>query len=506
MITILLVEDEPSAMRYIKAIIKKRCNGFEIIDTAENGAEALEKIKVLRPDVVITDVKMPVVDGIQLVSHIRDHFPFIYSIIISGYQDFEYVKGAVKAGVVDYILKPVNPNQLKTLLESIQKKLNKEHYVKRVELLRKAVSGIYMDTWEIRKYLPFQYYSVAILRQNGLPARFSSKDSTVDNSLLQAALSLIDDKNIWLIAGRDEREVLFFYTPEILDKNYFEALVRKMAVELMCGYYTILFASDFFQLKNIKEKVSYLYRMLDSNIVIGFSQILYEDSRLQSENKVDVDASIEKKITFLVSNAMYDELKQELEKLFAEWKKQRRTQLWIESNLRYILYIVKKFSTIEDNEKKDFDLELMLDEILYSSMTLDELKDNVLALIERITKFSNTCNKIDTPAFFNSIERYIRHNFSDQISLQSVCSTFGISQSYLSRLFRKYKGVSFNEYLTQLRIEEAKRIIQENPDMPIKDVALLVGYNDQFYFSRVFRTIVGVPPSEYIDKVIKKSS
>ncbi|MBQ7370760.1 MAG: helix-turn-helix transcriptional regulator, partial [Blautia sp.] len=89
-------------------------------------------------------------------------------------------------------------------------------------------------------------------------------------------------------------------------------------------------------------------------------------------------------------------------------------------------------------------------------------------------------------------------NLSKAVSLQELCRTFGISQTYMSRLFRKYSGNSYSQYLTELRMNRAKELFQENPDSFIKDVAATVGYEDQFYFSRIFRSYTGKSPSEYL--------
>lgn len=500
---IILVEDEPSAMRYLKSIVELKCSGFEIVDTAENGMEGLEKVRLLKPDVVITDIKMPAMDGIGLVSRIKEEFPDIYSVIVSGYQDFEYAKGAIKSGVVDYLLKPVNVGQMKELLDTIRQKLEVSYYEKRVSLLRQLLTSMPVEPWQIEKYLPFKTYSAALLRENGLPSRFSSKHaSAVYNPALAASTvsSLKADSSIWALPGRDEQELIFLYTPEITDKNAFEALVAQVAETLTGGYHTVAFAPGTFGLIDCRKIVSSLYRTLDNTTVIGFSQTIHEfhDVRSSTENKAVLDGMLTSKLVFLIVNGMYDELKQEFVKLFATWEKERRTQLWVENILRQILHQIEKHSAAAQDDQ-NCDIEFLLDEALYYSTTFGELMANIWELVEKILRrVDKKEQKVDTPAFFNSIERYLGQNLSEPLSLQSVCAVFGISQTYLSRLFRKYKNMSFNEYLTAVRVDKAKGLIMENSNMHLKDVAAFVGYTDPFYFSRVFRSVTGVPPSEYM--------
>ena len=502
MTRILLVEDEPSAMRHLCSVIEQKCNGFEIVGTAENGAEGLEKIRLHKPDVVITDIKMPVMDGIRLVSCIKEEMPNIYSVILSGYQDFEYAKGAIQSGVVDYLLKPVHALQLSDLLQSIQKKLGEQYRTERIAILKQMMAGTPVESWRLTKYLPYKQYSVALLRENGLPSRFSSKSFTTEcnPAIDMFALSGIHcDERTWIVPGRDDMELLFLHTCEIAGERTLDLLISEAIAKLTGAYHNIAFSSEISDLHSCKNIVAGLYRTIDNNTVIGLDQIFYENApMLNAKNRSVLDVSLWNRLKFYLSNAQYDELKQELIKLFSSWEKEQCTQLWVEGNLRQILRYVEKHSAITQ-AAQPHDIEFLLDEALYYAVSFGELLANTWEIIEKIIQRSGVRNqKVDNPDFFSSIEQYMNKNLSEPLTLQCTCSVFGISQTYLSRLFRKYKNMSFIEYLTTVRVEKAKQLIAENPGMHLKDVAETVGYNDQFYFSRVFRSVTGVPPSEYI--------
>jgi YesN/AraC family two-component response regulator len=498
MMKIILVEDEPSAMRYLRSIIERKCEGFEIVDTAENGIDGLEKARALKPDVVITDIKMPGMNGIELTSHLKDELPFIYSVIISGYQDFEYARGAIKSGVVDYLLKPVNIAQLKALLNSIHRRLEEDYYERRLLLFKQALSGAAIEAWRLNKYLPFKTYCAAIFRVNGLPSRFPA-ERPVGSYDFGAFPNISTGDNIWALQGRDEFEMLFFSSPDVMDSGGFETTISDMAAKLEAGYYTLVFVSEPFELQDCKDVVLALYRTLDCNVILGFSQIIRNIGvrpNISNSNAV-LDGTIVKRIDFLLSNGMYDELKHEIEKLLALWEEQHYTQLWVETMLRQIFYRIDKCSV-----NTDYDIEFLLNEAVCYATDYDELKANLWDILDRITgPVKPNVDKIDSPLFFYSIENYLKQNLSQPLSLKSVCARFGISQTYLSRLFRKYKNMSFNEYMTLSRIEEAKKLISDHPDMLLKDVAELVGYNDPFYFSHVFKSITGVSPSKYLSNI-----
>lgn len=143
----------------------------------------------------------------------------------------------------------------------------------------------------------------------------------------------------------------------------------------------------------------------------------------------------------------------------------------------------------------------MLEDTFFYTETIKELVDNLFEIIFKYVKPSEEYHKVDTVEYFDSIKRYLESHLSEDISLQSVCKTFAVSQTYLSKLFRKYVEKSFNQYLTSLRMKKAIEIMQSNSEIYIKDVAALVGFHDQFYFSRIFRSYTGKCPSDYLEEI-----
>ena len=497
---LLLVEDEPSAVRYLRSIIESRCAGFEVIDTAENGSEALEKIGRTLPDVVITDIKMAVMDGIELASRIASGFPFVYTVIVSGYQEFEYARRALNTGVVDYLLKPVNAGQLKRLLESIGKKLAADYYARRVELFMRALAGSPIEPWMLAKYLPFKDFGIAILRSGGLPSRYRTR--SLERDLTRVAGRLreeLEGNDIWALAGRDSSELLFIHTPALTGADAFKKVIVSLSDSPGDVFHTLLCHSGRLALGDMAAGAAGLYRALDATIVIGRSQVISgsAESRSAPETAAVLDPALGSRLDFLVSNAMYGSLEEELRNLFLSWEKESKPQMWIETYLRQVFQLILKKSPSSGSETGD-DFEFLLDDAMHDADTFAELSENAWNLAIKILQCPRAPRqKTDVPALLESMERYLRENYTDSVTLQSVCETFGISQTYLSRLFRRHENKSFNDYLTGVRIEAAKRLMLENPDMPLKDVAVFAGYHDQFYFSRVFKSVTGVTPSEY---------
>jgi len=282
-------------------------------------------------------------------------------------------------------------------------------------------------------------------------------------------------------------------------KQELELYAKSALIKNTSGYSTIVITSKSFTLFDSKKIISNLYHVLNNVITVGVSNIVKDDTELKplALGKTKLKNEVLGKINLLVLNGRFDELKNELKRLFDKWEEEKPVQLSLENDLKQILGSIQRH-IVNGKEEDEHDIGALLDEALYNANNLNELFGYVWGIVRDLAKDAVKKNiKINTPSFFESIKDYLKENLSEQHSLQSVCENFYISQTYLSKLFRKYEKLSFNEFHTRLRIGESKRLIVQNPQMPIKDVAALVGYGDQFYFSRVFKEIVGVPPSEY---------
>lgn len=146
MYQVMVVDDEPMAASLIVNIIKQKYNKFEIMGTAYNGEEALELIQEKgEPDILITDIQMPVMNGLKLVEETKKQYPNVISVIVSGYQEFEYAKQAIAFGVCDYILKPIVPSEFSKLITRIEEKLKQKYYKERNTLIHKMVNEIPVD-------------------------------------------------------------------------------------------------------------------------------------------------------------------------------------------------------------------------------------------------------------------------------------------------------------------------------------------------------------------------
>lgn len=492
MYRVMIIDDEPTARNHICNMLKLKCPDFTVMLTAENGKEALAKLNAaeLLPDLVLTDAKMPVMNGIEFVEKAKEQFPALHFMIISGYEDFEYAKGALKFGALDYILKPVSPTLLMEALEKAKVRLREALSQRRNRLIRNISEGVEPRGAEIKTCFWQQLYYAAIIRRNGLPRRFSRS--------MGREISSSEGEMIYLY-GRDEMEFLYIVPKELVFFKGFDEMIRGIAEKEQdtAGYQTVVIKEEAFPVDEFHQQIRSLYRELDFRSSIGYSQtiILREDQELRAAVP-DQSADWYDQMAILVQKRRWEGFREEFLRLMEQWENERLSQLQLEKNIRSILYLFERRRKGWENP------DYMLDDAFFFAGTMEELAESLLFIFSKGMNGESAADlKLDTTEFVDQIKNHVDGHFSEQISLQSVCREFGISQTYLNKLFRKYEDKTFYNYLIEVRINRAKQMIEEDRGFYIKDIALMVGYENQFYFSRLFRTYTGMSPSEYADQV-----
>lgn len=493
---VLVADDEPLALKSICSIIDRRSKDYHVVATAENGQEALQKVREIRPDLIISDIKMPLLSGVDLASMVKGEFPEICFILVSGYQDFEYAQSAIRSGVTDYILKPIVPSVLLRSLEYSVTRIRQIQYKERNRILRALGNGETVDLDKVKRYMPYSQYYGAILRTNGLPRRFSM-DKT------REIYSDIDEQ--YLIFGRDEMESMYLIPREILPEKEFLKYIQKIQRQQKePNYYTLIYDSRPFLLEELQEKIRRMYQELDQRSCVGVTQSVNLEN--PSEHGPGLSATelrkLEEKILVglesVVRTRKSDQIMPEIRKGYEILEKCKPSQLWMESFTREVLSIMRQNGLCRLSMPES---EYLLSDAFFYATSVGMLVDSLMEVFLHFEKDDTGSSKVDSREYFDMIVHYLKMNMGKTITLVELCHQFGISQPYMSRLFRKYSGNSFSQYLTELRMNRAKELFMEKPDSFIKDVAAMVGYEDQFYFSRIFRSYMGKSPSEFLKEI-----
>ncbi|MCD7867978.1 MAG: response regulator [Clostridiales bacterium] len=489
---VLIADDEPTAGILIQKILERKCPDFQVVSIEENGQRVLDMMSKTPVDVVITDVIMPAMDGITLAARMKEEYPDTYVVIASGYQEFDYAKGAIQASVEDYLLKPMNPREVQTLFERIRKKLEKKYDFQRNQVLHSISNGTDAGVREkLPRLFPAEYYYAAVIRRNSVISRFGSGGS--------GEIFAAESEQL-IIYGRDNMEMLYLCSEEMLVVD-FEAMMDREFEKLRSeeDFLTMVICEERFALADLPEIVHDLYRKLDNSIVIGLEQKIF----LNRPGKETFDRTRSEesfhRLLALTERRELSGMKKELEKLFLAWEEERCSQFWIEGKLRYFFYEMQNWGLLKDWN------EYWLGDAFSQALTMSDLCSNILDILRQYADFEVAADRDDREAVFKKIVSYMKTHLGENLSVKVVCSEIGVSQATLSRLFHTYADTSYKNYLMNLRVEAAKRSFREHPESYIKDVAAYVGFSDQFYFSRVFRSVTGVSPSEYLEQMEREA-
>lgn len=488
---VVVVDDEGMVVKAICCVLEKYCPKFEAVGTARNGKEALEIISEVQPDLVLTDVDMPLMNGLELVQKAGERMPDLCFVIISGYQDFEYVRDAFRGGVLDYLTKPIVPSQMLETMKNVEEKLKQKYYNKQISILRKLCIGETVALEEIETYFPWREFYAALLRENGLPRRYSpAKEPELYGTIDEA----------YMVYGRDCMEELFLIPREFLgEQSLLEYMTKVEQRQKNEGSYTtILYYGEAFSAPEISEKIRNLYYGLSTLSSVGVSQVVdldkkeYLEERLRMPGMAEI-SNLLKEMEQYAHTGRYEQVWKCIGEEFARWGEEKRPQIWLEQASRRILNFVRMMNKSEESL---IESEYQLEDAFYYSTSMEMLWKSLYGPYHHLQEKENY--KVDSPEFFENIIWYLNEHISEQLSLQAISDLFAISQAYMSKLFRKYTKESYGQYLTGIRMERAKQLMEANREFLVKDIAEMVGYRDQFYFSRIFRGYTGKSPAEYL--------
>ncbi len=488
MYKVLVVDDEPAAVQYVKKLVELKCEGFEVCGSAVDGLEALDWLKQQETDVIVTDVMMPRMNGIELVLAAQEQYPNAFSVVVSGYQDFEFVQGAIRAGVCDYLLKPIDPGEIQRLFGKIKALLDKSYYQRRNQIFHQlgARGKNPVDWEELTRIFPGKRYYAAIIRRNEMFARYSR--------LVEAEVYSMENEQI-IIYGRDNMEMLYLYDEDLIIHDFLGTMYHEFYKQQEEGaYLTMVLKEDPFAVTDLPQVMEQLYTTLDHSIVVGLEQKIFLGREMplpkneRSERKFD-------HLMYLVRSREVERVLSEMSELFELWRQECCPQIRVKEKIRYLLYEMQSSRMLTH-----FD-EYLFEDAFSNVENMSELSGNIGEFIRQNLADSSTGKRQEKEEVFAEIVEYLTHHPAEKLSVQAVCKRFGISQATLNRMFRSYTQMSYSSYLTDMRIQIAQKLLRSNPESYIKDVAAAVGYGDQFYFSRIFRTVTGMSPSEYVEKL-----
>lgn len=489
---IIVVDDEYLLRQGIMHMLKWEKYGFKIVGEAANASQTLELIEQEQPHIVLCDIVMPNIDGIELSKIIKKRYPKIEIIILSSYDNFDYVKTAFKYGVADYILKPtLTANQLLDILIPLQNKLVQpmpKHIVKEDDINKKIFRML--EDKDIDEQMIKEYFNESKFDIIG----YHLYNNSVDHSFVDDKIKQIFDMYNCIFIGTADNIYIYIINYNQNDTNYIEDKWRKLTNSLKPEIINIFLMKigqinsttnllvAYEEIKNLSQYHFYGYEQ--SHISISLNT--YKKS-----NKIKFDTKSFINIAFSDPIKAIDYLEDYLNKLtFQNGLKSSEIKAIVQ-NCIYNLFNILVIDT--DNYEKVNTQKIIFFNNISSAVTLKEInnyfhemRDYIKSLVEIET----------TDKMMKQILDYININYEKQISLQEIANEFHISYSYLSAYFNNNYKESFNDYLNKVRIQKAKEFLVD-PSVQISYVSELVGYSSPNYFTKVFKKLIGYTPTKY---------
>lgn len=515
---VMLVDDDPFSIEKLKSRImqlgEELQHAFEIVAECYSGHSALEQIPIVQPDAVFTDIQMASVNGIELAKAIQLRWPNVPVVIFSAYPTFEYAREAMRANVVEYLLKPIDSAALKDVLQKLLYVNRNKIYLQTQTILHSIISLDHdQEISELVRQTIFPFSGYRILLIQNVDAiydvRLLMPKYEIDyDPLLQQLNHLLEEReNVWFLPSDDGRSILLIvglYNKNTENLPVLLALTQQFFTKNGISP-TIVYSELFENLLEIKSKSKQLYVALSERIVIGKPQLisLAEPYQEPSAHFSELD---EKRISAILVKNDTGGLRSLVMNLFSVWEKNGCTSMMLEINLKQIVQLLEHHYR-KSNTSQLKNLEVRIEELIHTSRTFTDLAETFFAML--VSSFQlpdSTENAGASIQLFSQIEMYISANIGQPLSLQVLTDQFHVSRTVLCNLFRDYSGKSFVEYITSARMKMAQQLMRDYPEMLNKEIAEIIGYADQNYFSHVFKTVTEMSPTKYRESLGKDGS
>ncbi len=523
MYTTILVDDEMFVRKGLRNLIDWNAHGFEVVDEADNGEDALELIERIQPDVVVTDIRMPVLDGLELIGRALARRPQTSFIIISGYNDFGYAQQAVRYGVSDFILKPIDERELTAALTQLGEKIARRKLLggSGTDLLKERmvealIRGEFDDAlaagWskELKvdraKEICYAFIEVNDMHAWNAP-RFPSSEpmrERIKRAIQEAGLAGDD---LFLVEHHGRFGLLIARGCADRDEagaaSYAARLQRELSERLNLVVYVYLgkpvddIASLQASYLSAKETLQYKYIRQDSRL------ITYAHAQQGTANYAVIDDAVYRRLSEQLEEYNADRIVGEVDALFREFRDRRFAPEAVKGAVRHAVNgALSLVRGMEGDERRLGSLEPIVS-WQDSNVSPAELKRLLTNFLLECAETVCRLRKEYAKGGIQKIKAYIEAHYNENISLKSIASVFYMNPVYLGQLFKKTYGLHFNEFLLHIRIGEAKKLLRQT-DCRIYEIAEKVGFGSADYFVTRFEKLENMTPTEYRNKLLEK--
>ena len=547
MIKVFLVEDEYAIREGIKRSVDWAGNGFELVGEAGDGEVAFPKILKEKPDILITDIRMPFMDGLELSRLVKKELPQIKIVILSGYDDFNYAKEAISIGVEEYILKPVSGDNLMAELAKLSDAIKAEQqeaqaklkYMadrEEIRMLEKqkflhdiidgklSISDSLTTGRELEIDITAAFYSVILMQI--FPRTIGDADIDAYSGTKEEIYIKIKEKysnlgNVYLY--EQVGDVLCFLEKEDSLDNLKENIKTQIdsIAELMNEYKDMMYFISVgkpverirdvnISYKDASKRFAERYLYADSFIFYAEEDDASKDtasdggSRSEGSDNLDIQNL---DVSMISKNTIFSFMKQgtlsEIDDLIEEYFSRLGKEAIESSMLRQYVLLESLLSALVIFESvgvpRNKATEMLGDLSAPGKFndSVDTAKDYLHRLLTMMLEYRNQLSDMKYSEIIEKAKAYIQEQYrNEDMSLQSVSSHVNVSSNHFSAIFRKETGVTFIDYLTTVRMDKAKDLLMST-SMKTSEIGFEVGYRDPHYFSYIFKKTQGMSPKEY---------
>ncbi len=532
MYKILIVDDEDIIRRAIVKIIDWKKLGFSEVFDAENGLEALEILNNKSIDLVLADIKMPFMDGLELSGIIKKDFPKTSVVIISGHDEFQMAQQAILHGVMDYILKPIGDVSLTEKMGEIKEKLDKKQtelqYLNRIKdqlhqnlpLLREQYLNTLVCTPGIKilsetrlDFLKIQIsagpFCVCVIEPD-----FGTTEDADTEIYLFAMKNIVHESvgDSHPVFSDSFRRIVVVFSYNFLSMEMeARTLIYDILNAVSKSFEVFLSKSATFAIGSTISETNDLFASysesliaLDCKYTLGKGKVydIY-DLDYHDHGFVNPLNSIEQ-VMIHIKSCQTNLLPGDFLKISAEMVEKRASA----SNGKFIfIQVITELLKIVAES-------LAYDKIIWSAgldiynkidhlQTVDEMADTVMNFAKLVSEKIHETSSISSKSAVSKAMEHIRNNFADEnLSLESTASVVSVSPGYLSTLFKRESDINFSDFLTRMRMEKAMELLRTT-DMKTYEIAHATGFTNPHYFSISFKKHTGVTPSKFKDQDVE---
>lgn len=505
MYKILIVDDEKIERKGVSFLVKQMDVKCELVE-AVNGQAALEYLQENQVDILLTDVKMPHMDGIELIKQIKEKNinPGMKMVIISGFSDFEYAKLAVKMGVSDYILKPVDPREFEPTIKKIMDEIETEKLDKvlveqsmsfvKQHYLYSLVNGLGVDDipgiQSGTEGFVMEYTRLILIEFD--KTFFGKRDDNFGAKLTEC-LNKYDADNQYLNLNT-EQAVVFFAIKDKDDSFYKEiasAIVKMIEQEYARKAY-IAISSPFVDSKDVSQAFNNAETIMENRFYQTETRIFMASEEGESSSDVQIDDdTVMKQMKQDIKMKDMSALREHYERLCERYRvKTQFSQVYIKfifSNL-----LKEFYEALPERNESELNKEI---DALYRASDFEQM----LALVDKnIKKLEEVFDSNPQLAHreVDTVKKYIYEHYSEEISVEQLAELVYMAPSYLSFIFKKETGQNLSKFIKAYRMEKAKEML-ESTHNKIVAISNAVGYPNVSYFCQSFREYYGISPQKF---------